>query len=300
MSWCGTKSAATLLNNLSDVIVFDLETTGIDTETAEILQIAICDGNGCCLFSSYVRPTRHKSWKVAEKANGISPQMVADAPTFSKIRSEVQEAFNRGKVVAGYNCKRFDIPIIERYGIVLPSKCFDVMSEFGVYHPIGRHRLKDCADFCGIYFSPHDAAEDARATADCMRKLLEMPGFVVKQEKRYSHEEQVEVPKENRPLLGRLFGFLFQKHKFHPIIFGLLLVVVGTGVLYRQVGGSFLNIDKELLTPSILFSAAKASKQSLLFGALIPVGVFFVIKGIIKTIKMTVLWVINIFRKIFD
>lgn len=309
MSWCGTRKAEKLLNNPSDIVVFDIETTGLDLKTAEILQIAICDGNGCMLFSSYVRPTKHKSWKSAEKINGISPEMVANAPTFAKIKSQVQEIFNNAKVVAGYNCKRFDIPIIERYHVVLPQSCFDVMSEFGIYNPIGRHRLIDCARYCGVSYSPHDATEDAVATAQCMQYLLRSPGFVkAKTESHKSRQKEsaasVEPAKEakqaKRPVFSRLFGLLFKKHKFHPLLFGLLLMSVGIGALYYQMGGSFQRINMDLLSPALMYDAAKTSVGSILLGCLIPVGAIFTIDGIITSIKKAILWFINIVRKLLS
>ena len=45
------------------IVVFDLETTGTDPATDEILQVAIIDGTGNQLLGSYTEPVRKRSWK---------------------------------------------------------------------------------------------------------------------------------------------------------------------------------------------------------------------------------------------
>ena len=56
----------------NSVVVFDLETTGRNPLTAEILQISMVNGNGGNLFTSYIKPKHKKTWKDAEKINHIS------------------------------------------------------------------------------------------------------------------------------------------------------------------------------------------------------------------------------------
>ena len=133
MYWCGRKKSKALLKLApSSILVFDLETTGVNKMSAEILQISITDGDGSLLFSSYIKPQK-RQWKIAERVNGISPDMVRNAPRFSDVKDQVQAYFNRAKLIAGYNIKGFDIPVIERYGIVVPLLRFDVMEEFRIY-----------------------------------------------------------------------------------------------------------------------------------------------------------------------
>ena len=112
MSWCGTKKAKKLLTmDTSSILVFDLETTGVIINNSEILQISLVDGNGSSLFTSYVKP-KAKSWSGAQRVNGISPEMVKDAPSFDEIRAEIQGYFDNAKLIAGYNIKRFDINVV--------------------------------------------------------------------------------------------------------------------------------------------------------------------------------------------
>ena len=97
---------------LEKVVVFDTETTGTSAYSGdEILSIGICDGMGNPLFSSLVKPSRHTRWPDAERVNGISPDMVKDAPTLKEIAPQIREHLLGNKLVVGYNVV-FDISFL--------------------------------------------------------------------------------------------------------------------------------------------------------------------------------------------
>ena len=153
MSWYATKKASKLpYMNKNEILVFDLETTGLEAAVDEILQITILDGYGSELFSSYIKPTRHRIWPGAQRVNGIRYEMVKDAPTFRKVRKEIQEIFNKAQLVVGYNVG-FDIEFVEAAGIVVSGKRFDVMTAFASYRAGIEHSfyrkcsLVKCADY---------------------------------------------------------------------------------------------------------------------------------------------------------
>jgi len=92
---------------------FDLETTGVQVSKDRIVEIAILkvhpDGS-----------RESRSWRVnpempippdSTAVHGISDADVADAPTFKEIAPKVVEML-RGSDLAGYNCNRFDIPLL--------------------------------------------------------------------------------------------------------------------------------------------------------------------------------------------
>lgn len=87
----------------SDVIFLDTETTGLDPETDEILQISVVNNNGEILLNSYIRPEHKTEWTAAEAINHISPQMVKNAPVISDIVPLISEIMSRAKVAVAYN-----------------------------------------------------------------------------------------------------------------------------------------------------------------------------------------------------
>ena len=306
MAWCGTKKAKKLLTmDPSLILVFDLETTDVISGKAEILQIAITDGNGCPLFSSLVKPTHRKSWSQAEKVNHISPEMVENAPTFNEIREQIQDCFNQAKLIAGYNIKRFDVPVIERYGIVVPVNRFDLMEEFRQY--TGRvvgYRLQDCADYFHTPLKAHDADEDARTTAECMQQLIREPGFVntnsVMQKKLATDQEFTsENGLKKLPLRARLLKPLLKTRRIPLAVAGLFLMLISfLWLCYQTYDYSIISSLNQIEIGKLL-DTVRASNVNLVIGVLFPVGVACFVWGVIRGIKKLILRIINMFRKIF-
>ena len=86
MGWYATKKASKLPDmDKNKILVFDVETTGKEPSIDEIIQITILDGYGTTLFSSYIKPVRHKIWTEAQRINGIRYDMVKRAPIMLSI-----------------------------------------------------------------------------------------------------------------------------------------------------------------------------------------------------------------------
>lgn len=94
---------ADLVGKDCDVIFLDTETTGLDPETDEILQISVVNNSGEILLDSYIRPEHKTEWTAAEAINQISPQMVKNAPVISDIVPLISEIMSRAKVAVAYN-----------------------------------------------------------------------------------------------------------------------------------------------------------------------------------------------------
>jgi DNA polymerase-3 subunit epsilon len=70
----------------------DLETTGLDPTTNEILEIGLLADDGTVLLDTLVRPVRHTAWPAAEALHGIAPADVAAAPTLDELLPRLRAA----------------------------------------------------------------------------------------------------------------------------------------------------------------------------------------------------------------
>lgn len=95
------------------LLVFDLETTGINAAKDRIIEI--------CLIKLNPNSSREtKTWRVnpempippdSTAVHGITNEDLKDAPTFKTIAPEVM-AFMKGTDLAGFNSNKFDIPLL--------------------------------------------------------------------------------------------------------------------------------------------------------------------------------------------
>ena len=154
-------------------IFIDTETTGFRPPQAELLQIAVADGDGRQLLSTYVRPEHTDSWDDAARINGITPEMVADAPSAREVAPRVQALIDGAGEVFIYNAP-FDRGFLEAVGVSFEGvEVRDTMAEFaeatGVWDSRHGHwrywKLADAAKAVG-YAShiAHDAMGDVLAT----------------------------------------------------------------------------------------------------------------------------------------
>ena len=159
------------------IIAFDTETTGLNPEKDEVLQLAIVDENGSTLFNEYFKPQRHTSWDEAERIHMISPQQVQWGFSLEQSVQRVSDILNSASTVIGYNVG-FDVQFLQHAGVSVP-RTYDVMKEFSeIYGEWNEYfknykwqSLSKCAEYYGYKFSAHNALEDAKATVFCYRKM---------------------------------------------------------------------------------------------------------------------------------
>ncbi len=125
--------------------VFDLETTGIDVEKDRVIQIAVIrvepDGSRRT-YETLVNPERPIPPE-ATKVHGIKDADVADKPTFSQIRLELEE-YLAGADLAGYNSIRFDTPLLQNE--LRWAGIGDIMVEKGIVPESKIRMLEDKAE----------------------------------------------------------------------------------------------------------------------------------------------------------
>lgn len=166
----------------SRTIALDLETTGLDPDYDEILQLAIVDGRGKTILDQYFKPQNAESWPDAQEVNGISPSKVKDKPRFSDKLQVIQRLINEADLILVYNAK-FDLPFLTKAGVRLrPSTLvFDVMVE---YAPVADWWRRDKDDFgwvklesCALHYGhvlsrAHNALYDSLATLQCFNSMM--------------------------------------------------------------------------------------------------------------------------------
>ncbi len=162
------------LNLDRNLIFFDIETTGLNVLKDRIIQIALIK------FNKSDNSTEEKTYLLnpgvpiqpdALAIHGITVDMIRNKPLFKDIANELYEWIGLADL-AGYNCERFDIPILmeefARVGLDLDMekrRCVDVQKIFYKMEPRtlkAAYRL-----YCKKELTnAHDALEDTRATME--------------------------------------------------------------------------------------------------------------------------------------
>ena len=162
------------LNLTRPLIVFDLETTGLDFIRDRIIQISYIkvspDGTEE-RENIFVNPEKPIPHEVVE-LTGITDDDVKDAPTFKTLAPQLSEKF-KGCAFAGYNSNHFDIPMLAeeflRAGIDFDFSKVRLIDAQTIFHKMERRNLAAAYKFyCGRKmeddFTAHRADEDTEAT----------------------------------------------------------------------------------------------------------------------------------------
>lgn len=196
-----------LLNLTKPLIVFDLETTGLDLVKDRIIQLSYIkvfpDGKEE-RENLFINPEKEIPQEV-EELTGITNDDVATAPTFKEKAAELANKFT-GCDFAGFNSNRFDIPLLAeeflRAGVDFDfSKCRLIDAQ-NIYHKMERRNLAAAYEFyCGRKmeddFTAHKADEDTEATWRVLQGQIKM----------YSAENQDEPERILNNDMGELAEF---------------------------------------------------------------------------------------------
>jgi DNA polymerase-3 subunit epsilon len=170
---------------------FDLETTGTDTATAEVVQAAcVISRDGVDESDKALFCSRLAIPDEATAVHGITDDMVQDSPEFGDCAESLANELLAADVLLTFNGLGYDVPILERYlGRPLAHPC-----HVDVYRLWLRHRAaklhgrlgSDMACLTADLFTgslasayawttgraldgAHDALNDVRATLECAR-----------------------------------------------------------------------------------------------------------------------------------
>lgn len=171
------------LNLTKPLIVFDLETTGLDLVNDRIIQLSYIkvfpDGREDRKTHN-VNPERPIPRLVVE-LTGISDEMVKDAPTFKQIAPSLAETF-QGCDIAGFNSNHFDIPLLAeefiRAGVNFDFSLCRLIDVQTIFHKMEPRNLAAAYKFyCGKKmeedFEAHRADQDTEATYRVLQGQLD-------------------------------------------------------------------------------------------------------------------------------
>ena len=191
------------LNLTKPLVVFDLETTGLDLVKDRIIQISYIkvypDGreernNHIVNPECPIRPE-------ITKLTGISDDDVRDKPTFRQLARTLSDTFT-GCDFAGFNSNHFDIPLLAeeflRAGIDFDFARCRLVDAQTIFHKMERRNLAAAYKFyCGRKmeddFTAHRADEDTEATYRVLQCELD----------RYTEARQRELGEETSPRVVR-------------------------------------------------------------------------------------------------
>lgn len=153
------------------IAVIDFETTGLNSEKDEILQVSIIDEEENVLINQLCKPEHTETWESAWNVNSIYPGDVRFCPVFAQVAPYVQDILSRAHMVIAYNYP-FEPNFLRNNGIDPDTLTWgpDPMREMVKYYNAAKNTSKNrmslqwAADIIGYEYNAHDAAEDVKAT----------------------------------------------------------------------------------------------------------------------------------------
>jgi DNA polymerase-3 subunit epsilon len=162
------------LNLNKPLVIFDLETTGLDLVKDRVIQISYIkvypDGKEE-RGNELINPEKHIE-PIITQLTGISDEDVKDKPTFKQIAQKLSDQFI-GSDFAGFNSNNFDIPLLAeeflRAGIDFDFSNCKLIDACSIFRKMERRNLAAAYKFyCGRKmeedFEAHRADQDTEAT----------------------------------------------------------------------------------------------------------------------------------------
>jgi DNA polymerase-3 subunit epsilon len=168
----------------SEIVVFDVETTGTDKRRDQIIEL--------CVQFGLSPEAQSKIWRIkpqvpispgAQAVHGISAADLADCPDFASLADEIRELFDGARVLVGYNLS-FDIDMLQAEYRRLrqpPLEVADktIVDPFRLWQQCEPRTLMDAhRRFAGGEFeAAHSASADVAATGRVLQGMLSAFGL---------------------------------------------------------------------------------------------------------------------------
>lgn len=193
-------------------VAFDLETTGLEVETEEIIEIGalkVIDGKIVDRFMEFVKPEKPISEKITQ-ITGITNGMVENARGIEDVIRDFV-TFCADHVLIGHNipfdykfCKRYAL----KYGYAFEKKGIDTLKiARGVHKELESKSLGAlCDHYQIINHAAHRAYHDALATAKLYQTMAHY--YEEKEPKLFVPENLQYKPKKVQPITAKQKEFL--------------------------------------------------------------------------------------------
>ena len=268
------------LNLTKPLVIFDLETTGLDMVKDRVIQLSYIkvypDGREE-RGNELINPEKNID-DIITQLTGITNEDVKDKPTFKQIAKKMETVFS-GSDIAGFNSNFFDVPLLAeeflRAGIDFDfSKC-RLIDACTIFKKMERRNLASAYRFyCGRKmeedFEAHRADQDTEATYRVLMGELDKyaPGANEDPEKVLENDMQAladfSKQNDNVDFAGRIVWadvngkrtevFNFGKHKGLPVADVLRM---DPGYYSWILAGDFTYNTKQVLTRIRLREATK-------------------------------------------
>ena len=187
--------------NMSDMVIYDLETTGVDTRYANIVEIAAqrlnAVGNGIERYYRLVKPPGGYIPKETTRIHGIDEDTVKDCPSIEMVLPELC-SFIQDRILIGHNVAKYDNPILDRVlqehlKRGLPNPHYDTLVTARRLFPRQRRNIQALAEKFGIgHDRLHSAQEDVEVNRKIFKELIRID----------TQKQQVKSLTEFLPLVG--------------------------------------------------------------------------------------------------
>lgn len=175
------------LNLKNPLLVFDIESTGLNVATDRIVEISalkIMPNGDQELKTRRINPTIPISPE-AQEIHGISNEDVADCPTFKEVAKSLAQWMN-GCDFSGFNAVKFDIPLLAeemlRAGVQFDFRKRKVVDVQNIFHKLEQRTLSAAYKFyCDKTLeNAHSAEADTIATFEILEAQIERYSDVLK------------------------------------------------------------------------------------------------------------------------
>jgi DNA polymerase-3 subunit epsilon len=183
------------MNFHKDLLLIDLETTGLDASRQEIIQLSaiLLDKKTLkekSFFNAYAKPVKWAQRnKESMRINGIKKEWLNAAPSLSSVLKEFNKKFNASEVILSYYGGPVDMDFLRAAYYKHKIKWqfdYHYFNLWAYFYAVlaGKNQLKNKKKFTGFSLedlmkkfkiksqSRHDGLEDCRIEAEVLRKLI--------------------------------------------------------------------------------------------------------------------------------